>query len=455
MKKVAGYVRVSTDYQAEEGYSIGIQSDKIKKFCDIKDLGDCELYIDGGFSGAKLERPAIQRLIRDCEDHKISHVIVYKLDRLSRSQKDTMYLIEDVFKANDVEFISILENFDTTTPMGLAMIGLLSVFAQLERGQIYERTRSGMLARIKAGYWLGGSTIPYGYKYDANLNILVPDPNTSENIPLIYDLYIEGYSPYAIQKMLGLKSEALVRQILNRKAYLGIISYKGNEYQGKHQPLITQEQYDKAQICKKQRSVKSTTKTSNNLLTGLVYCGVCGTKMHYSKWGKEKRIVCYSRDKAKRYKVHNLTEKCNNRTFIAKEIEENVINTLLQISININEKQYSYDEREDTIKQLETQYRKNENKVLTLYDLYAENPNDILKNKISEAQSQLALIKENIKNEKLRNSLEKENKKVFEGIKNLKDIWDELTFDEKKRIINIIVERIELSDDTINISLKI
>lgn len=455
MKKVAGYVRVSTDYQAEEGYSIGIQSDKIKKYCDIKDLGTCELYIDGGFSGAKLERPNIQKLIQDCEDKKISHVIVYKLDRLSRSQKDTMYLIEDVFKANDVEFISILENFDTTTPMGLAMIGLLSVFAQLERGQIYERTRSGMLARIKSGYWLGGSTIPYGYNYDANLNTLVPDPNTAENIPLIYDLYIEGYSPDAISKMLGLSTDALVRNILKRKSYLGIIEYKGEEYPGKHQPLITQKQYEDAQKCMKRRSVVPSTKKSNNLLTGLLYCGVCGTKMHYVTWNSKKRIICYTRDKYKKGKIHDFEKRCKNRTFIASEIEEQVVNTLLQISINLNKEEYIYNKTVDTIKKLEEQYKRTERKIYSLYDLYAENPSEILKKKINETQIQLDDIKNNISDEKNRNKIEKNNSKIFQNIKNLNDIWDSLTFDEKKSIIKEIVERIELVDDTINISLKI
>ena len=124
---------------------------------------DYELYADPGFSGKNLERPAIQKLIKDCEDGKIDTVLVFKLDRLSRSQKDTLYLIEEVFNNNEVGFISVRESFDTTTPFGKAMIGILSVFAQLERETILERTRIGLKKRAENGYWRGGGKTPFAY----------------------------------------------------------------------------------------------------------------------------------------------------------------------------------------------------------------------------------------------------------------------------------------------------
>ena len=94
-------------------------------------------------------------------------MVVYKLDRLSRSQKDTLFLLEELFIPNNVEFYSMNENFDTSTPYGKAMIGILSVFAQLERENIRERTRMGMYERVKSGLWMGGGAIPFGYDYDA------------------------------------------------------------------------------------------------------------------------------------------------------------------------------------------------------------------------------------------------------------------------------------------------
>ena len=131
--KVALYIRVSTQEQAREGYSIEEQDKKLSAYCTVKDWIVFEKYIDPGYSGSNIKRPALQKLISDAQSHKIDLVLVYKLDRLSRSQKDTMYLLEDVFLPNDVDLVALNESFDTSTPFGRAMIGILSVFAQLER----------------------------------------------------------------------------------------------------------------------------------------------------------------------------------------------------------------------------------------------------------------------------------------------------------------------------------
>lgn len=107
INKVAIYVRVSTNIQAEEGYSIDEQIDKLKAYCQIKDWTVYDIYKDGGFSGGNIERPALERLIKDGENKRFDTVLVYKLDRLSRSQKDTLYLIEDVFSKNDSSFCAL------------------------------------------------------------------------------------------------------------------------------------------------------------------------------------------------------------------------------------------------------------------------------------------------------------------------------------------------------------
>ena len=106
-RKAAIYIRVSTDAQAEEGYSIEAQKEQLGAYCISKGIKNYEYYIDGGWSGSNIERPEIQRLIKEAKEHKISHCIVFKLDRLSRSQKDTLYIIEDVFIPNDVSFVSL------------------------------------------------------------------------------------------------------------------------------------------------------------------------------------------------------------------------------------------------------------------------------------------------------------------------------------------------------------
>ena len=131
MKRAALYIRVSTQEQAQEGYSIGEQRERLIAYCKAHDWAIADIYVDGGYSGSNLKRPAIQKLMT--ETAKFDVVLVYKLDRLSRSQRDTLYLIEEIFLPNTVDFVSMQESFDTSSPFGKAMIGLLAVFAQLER----------------------------------------------------------------------------------------------------------------------------------------------------------------------------------------------------------------------------------------------------------------------------------------------------------------------------------
>lgn len=108
-KKTGLYIRVSTNFQFEEGYSVGAQTEKLEKYCNYQEIDNYDLYIDGGYSGSNLNRPEMKRLIKEIQEGKVESVVVVKLDRLSRSQKDTIYLLEDVFEANDVGFISLNE----------------------------------------------------------------------------------------------------------------------------------------------------------------------------------------------------------------------------------------------------------------------------------------------------------------------------------------------------------
>lgn len=188
MKKAGLYIRVSTLEQAQEGYSIGAQKERLIAFCKAHDWAIADIYVDGGYTGANLDRPGMQKLIS--EIGKMDVVLVYKLDRLSRSQKDTLYLIEEVFLPNNVDFVSMNESFDTSTPFGRAMIGILSVFAQLEREQIKERTQMGRIARAKQGLYHGGGCMPIGYDYKDGK--LVVNEYEAIQIKKIFEWYIGG-----------------------------------------------------------------------------------------------------------------------------------------------------------------------------------------------------------------------------------------------------------------------
>ena len=149
------YIRVSTTEQALEGYSVAEQEHRLRQYCAAMGHRIHKVHIDAGFSGASLDRPGIKETIKDVQKHLVRRVIVWKLDRLSRSQKDTLIMLEDVFLENGCDFISMMESFDTSTSFGRAIVGILAAFAQLERENIKERTMMGSQARLAKGHYNG------------------------------------------------------------------------------------------------------------------------------------------------------------------------------------------------------------------------------------------------------------------------------------------------------------
>ena len=143
------YVRVSTTEQAEEGYSVDEQTAKLQAYCVAMGYKINRVAVDPGYSGASLDRPGIKEIIADVKRGRCKKVIVWKLDRLSRSQKDTLILLEDVFFPNGCAFVSLNENFDTATPIGRCIVGVLAAFAQMERENIKMRTSMGRAAAIR------------------------------------------------------------------------------------------------------------------------------------------------------------------------------------------------------------------------------------------------------------------------------------------------------------------
>ena len=451
-KSAALYIRVSTDAQREEGYSIEAQTEMLEAYCKSKRIKNYDFYVDGGFTGSNIERPEMRHMIDDVKANRISHVIVYKLDRLSRSQKDTLYLIEDVFNPRGVDFVSLGENLDTSTPMGRAMLGIMSAFAQLEREQIRERTRMGMKERVKSGLWMGGGRIPFGYDYDRERGILVPNED-AQTVRRVYDLYLQGYSPGSIAEMVGLKYDRLVMQILTRKTNLGVICYNGAEYQGQHEPIIDAETYEKTLDMMRERSVQRTA-TTENLLTGLLVCGKCTAKMRYQKWGKSgHKLVCYSQQKSKPYLIKDAS--CDNERAWADEVEDAVVKDLLRFAIQQSDPDKSPQTTTNAADVLKQQYDSVSQQIKRLYALYATDGNDLLLETIEGKRRDLAHIHQQMLREQERSTSTGKARETLAKIESLADIWDYMTVKEKQDIIRRCIDKVEIKDNGVSIHFKV
>ena len=449
--RAALYMRVSTDAQFEEGYSIEQQKEMLEAYCKAKRIEEYECYIDPGFSGSNIERPAMQNLIRDIREGRITHVLVYKLDRLSRSQKDTLYLIEDVFNTHDVTFTSLNENFDTSTPTGKAMLGMMSVFAQLERETIRERTRMGMLGRLKEGYWPGGARTPFGYDYDSAQGTLVPNADAAR-VERCFELLIAGYSPDNIARMLGFKYDNTVRNILGRKTYLGLIEYNGVCYPGRHAPLVSQEVFARAQRILDQRAAKREW-TSQYLLTGLLVCGRCGAKMRYQKWGNAGvKIVCYSQQRSKPYLVKD--PDCDAPHYWADEIEQKVVEIMMARHVERSADGHPAPiGAQNALDGLRARLDAEKNKLKRLYALYASG-DDALLELIDEQRDIVTGIEKSIavEEEKLRSTRQLQSS--CENISTILDAWDIMNYAERRAVVLEWLNAVIVSEGRITVDFK-
>ncbi len=435
------YIRVSTDAQREEGYSIDAQKEMLSAYCVSRQISDYEFYIDGGFTGSNIDRPEMQRLIGDIKLGRISHVIVYKLDRLSRSQKDTLYLIEDVFNPHGVSFVSLNENMDTSTPIGRAMLGIMSAFAQLERETIRERTRMGMKERVKNGYWPGGGKVPFGYDYDREKGILVPNAD-ADKVRLMYELYLRGWSMMKIASEVGLRYDRLTEQIIRRKTNTGVICYKGVEYKGRHEAIVSEETYNMAMEMLERRSRGGLT-SSKNLLSGLIYCGVCGAKMRYQKWGKAGyKIYCYSQDKGKPH-LHR-SECCDNDKVWAYEVEEAVLSDLFlhgADGIDGDLKSPEEDIRDMLSKSREQAARRLKN----LYRLYSQDGDDTLSEMIGEVKREISELDRKIADRDFAEKSYAEREEKRRELSGISEAWEYMTYTEKQNVLRSYIEKIVIT----------
>jgi len=253
-------------------------------------------YDDGGISGGTLERPGLKRLLEDIEDGLVDVVVVYKIDRLSRSLADFAKLVE-VFDRNGVTFVSVTQSFNTTTSMGRLTLNILLSFAQFEREVTAERIRDKVAASRKKGMWMGGVP-PFGYRVE-NRKLVVDE--SAAHVRWIFSRFLEIGSCTELAREVGKRGirtprgnridKKYIYRMLSNRAYIGEAVHKGDSYPGEHDAIIDRETWDRVHTILQESPRKRAARTRADtpaLLKGLVYGpdGAAFSPTHTRKGGR-------------------------------------------------------------------------------------------------------------------------------------------------------------------------
>ncbi len=306
LTRCAIYTRVSTEEQAREGYSLPAQEERLRAHARSQGWAVYKLYVDDGYSAASRNRPALKNLLTDASLKRFDVVLAYKIDRLSRSLKDLIDIVAELNQF-DVGFKSCTELIDTTRPEGRLMFHQFGSFAQYERELIGQRTRFGMMKRLRQGLWNG--IPPYGYRIVEKK--LVIEPAEAARVRRIFDWYLgKNLGVVAISRelnRLGITPRKAKRwkgntiyKLIQNPLYAGFIRWGGESAMGTHEPIIRKEVFDAAQRTLRGRNHKTRQLRGPNYLAGLVKCGLCGAAMHVTYPGTEtksrfKYYVCNNR----------------------------------------------------------------------------------------------------------------------------------------------------------------
>lgn len=466
------YVRVSTADQAIEGYSIQEQIERLKKYCEAMNWNVYKIYTDAGFTGSTTDRPALTEMLRDIKQGKINKVLVYKLDRLSRSQLDTLYLIEKVFLAKNVDFVSMSENFDTATPFGRAMIGILAVFAQLEREQIKERMKMGKEARAKEGKFRGSWNIPIGYDYKNDELIT----NDYEKLQVL-EVFRMFFDDVPIKRMIAILHEKgfkhkygewndrTIRNVLRSRYYLGYINYCGEWFKGSHEAFITEQQHDLAveMLDKRKQDYDRNRRPGKvqSYLGGLLICKQCGAKYSKrtsakSKDGSQRHYYsCNSRIKASPQLVTD--PDCKNKSWRMEELDQIIFDEISKLKTDeeyyqnlVNQSSEDEKNRPEVIRAELERLRKQTVKLMDLY-VSGDFPLSWLQTKMEDINVQKEHMETEL--ESIRNAQKKDQskEKATEMISTFAEAVQYGDFKQLRGLIEALIDHIELDGENIEI----
>lgn len=478
-----GYLRVSTDKQADEGYGLDIQENKVVTYCRSMGYQNLVLFIDDGYTGTKMgDRPAlgavmdyIDRFNAGKTNIRIHTFLVPRMDRLGRTLLGTLQFIQDYIvcardarqstinrNKEDIHFISVAEPACSVSPnnaQGKFLLTLFASLAEYDRDLIVRKLKDGMIARVEDGKWPGGGMTPYGYYYDEKADTLIVIPEQAEKIREVFRLYIEEkLSPQKIAARLGFKGEKIVLNILKRKSLTGCIEYKGKEYKGLHQPIIPLERWEEAQVELENRSVNRS--DSAHLLTGLLFCGQCGARMRYQKWNKhgECKIVCYSTQKSTRESKPYLvkSDHCTQERFWASDVEDAVAEALFEMRYLGNAEDRKSPIFLDPFGAIERELKSIKAKISRLLDLEDDFDDDVLREKLQALSARKRELQRQLQDEQAKQSLQKRVEHAQETLRTLKETWPAMTPAMRQSTCRDLIEKVVIDKDKgIRIHLKL
>lgn len=315
--KAVVYCRVSSKMQLD-GSSLTIQYESCTRFIKSKNWTLIKTYTDEAISGARADRPAFQQMLKDAEAGYFDVIVVYALDRFSRSLTLLMLTMRDMQNCG-ILIASATEPFDFSTITGKLMMAILGALAEWFLGQLGLRVSGGLYERAKAGHYIGRLAFGYSayYKKDGGDGLAFPDDNAL-GVKLAFEEYATGlYSDNDIANLLNnfgyrptgrngnhaneFWTKDTIRELLQLRFYYGIVTCRGEEFEGVHEPVITKALFDECQEVRKKRGKEAKGRKRADrvyLCSGLCYCARCGSKMRISTRGRGKYPAYYCRKRA-------------------------------------------------------------------------------------------------------------------------------------------------------------
>ena len=459
--RCAIYIRVSTEEQAREGFSIRAQKERLEMFAMSQDWNIVDYYIDEGRSAKDTNREQLQRMLEDIEDKKIDVVLVYKLDRLTRSVMDLYKLLER-FEEHGCMFKSSTEVFDTTTPTGRLFITLVAAVAQWERENSAERVKFGMHQMIEEGKWHGG-TVPYGYYYNKEERTLEINDEEATILKYIFSLYQQGKGDNTIANIVsnemkirtrnGLPfSSKTIRDLLTNPVAYGALRYGDELYEDFMVGIIPKEQFEYCQQLRaSKRSIHPRNVSSSYIFTGVVRCARCGSplKGRHNKHvdGTKYKYLCCINSREKRCDLPLISEENLERHFLTHlEIMLKTFHeTAMEFATSIEDQNEGGQQQiKQLMKQLQTiKDRKKKwqiayaNDIISLEELREHTRTDSMRQQ--EIETQIS--------EMQHDSKEPTPDEIVEALSNFLGNWDKLEEEEKKQGIIILLDSFYVDAD--------